>query len=81
MGFFSWLIKMVISIAFDVIDFFMPPGFGTIFDALGGVLGVILWKGPGAFQFLELLDVTDRIDAFIPTLTLAGLASISEIRN
>ena len=81
MGFLNWALKMLVSIAFDVMDFFMPPGIGTAYDLAGGVIGLILWKGPGALQFLELIDITDRIDGLIPTLTIAGLLSIKEFRN
>jgi hypothetical protein len=70
-------IKLTISIIFDVLDFFVRvPGFGTIWDIGGGVLSILLWGAPGAAQLLEVLDITDQIDSFIPTVTLAGLYNI-----
>ena len=75
MSFFPLLCKFIFSITFDTIDFFLGriPGFGTVFDILGGFLGVWLWGLPGAIQFAEVIDITDQIDAFIPTMTLAGI--------
>jgi len=79
MGFKRYISKMFVSVAFDVLDFFMPPVAGTIYDLAGGVLGTIMWGKYGAMQFLELIDITDRIDAFVPMLTIAGLLSYKEI--
>ena len=80
MGFGKWLFKMFVSIAFDLLDMIMPPGLGTIYDIAGGFLGLMLWGGKGAAQFWEIIDVTDRIDAFVPTLTIMGIFSMREIR-
>ena len=70
--------KFLIAIAFDLADFFIGriPIFGTVFDILGGFLGLWLWGLPGALQFLEILDFTDQLDGFIPTVTLAGILSL-----
>ncbi|MSR86452.1 hypothetical protein EXS74_03600 [Candidatus Woesearchaeota archaeon] len=78
MGFIKVLGKLLISIAFDITDFFIGriPVFGTVFDLLGGFLGLWLWGLPGGLQFLEILDITDQLDGFIPTVTLAGIVSI-----
>lgn len=83
MSFMSWTLKMIVSIAFDVMDFFIGriPGVGTAIDIGGGILGVALWGTPGALQFIEILDVTDQIDAFLPSLTIAGLLRIREISD
>jgi hypothetical protein len=72
----KWFFKIFISVIFDILDFFMPPAIGTVYDAVGGFLGIILWGPLGAAQFGELIDITDRIDAFIPTLTIIGLISL-----
>jgi len=71
-------LKFIISIVFDLADLTIGriPVFGTAFDVVGGLLGIWLWSTPGALQFLEILDFTDQIDSFIPTLTIAGLVSI-----
>ena len=81
MAFTKWFLKFLISVAFDVADFFIGriPIFGTVFDILGGVLGTFLWKPLGALQFLELFDITDQIDALVPTLTIAALLNTKEI--
>ncbi|HLC84839.1 MAG TPA: hypothetical protein VJH22_03540 [Candidatus Nanoarchaeia archaeon] len=77
----KWIFKMVLSIAFDVFDFFLGriPGVGTIIDIVGGFLGIALWGGRGALQFLEIIDLTDQIDGFVPTLTIAGLTKLGEV--
>jgi len=76
MGWLITIFKLIISLLFDLLDFIMPPGIGTIYDILGGFLGLWLWGVPGGLQFLEIIDFTDRIDGFLPTLTLAGIYSI-----
>ena len=78
MAVFNTTMKFIISIVFDLIDLTLGriPAFGTVFDVIGGLLGIWLWGTPGALQFLEILDFTDQIDGFIPTLTIAGLISI-----
>ncbi len=80
MGFMRWIMKMLVSAAFDIMDFFLGriPGIGTIIDIAGGFLGIALWGGRGALQFLEIIDLTDQIDGFVPTLTIAGLTKIAE---
>lgn len=77
MGIITTIIKLILSITFDVADFFVGriPIFGTFFDILGGLLSIYLWGGIGSIQFLEIIDITDQIDGFIPTVTLAGIAS------
>ena len=71
-------LKFIISIVFDLVDLTLGriPVFGTAFDVVGGLLGIWLWGTPGALQFIEIIDFTDQIDSFIPTLTIAGLISI-----
>ena len=75
--------KCLISIAFDLADFFFGriPVFGTVFDILGGFLGLWLWGIPGGLQFLEIIDISEQIDAFIPSLTLAAIVSILTREN
>jgi hypothetical protein len=69
--------KLLLSMAFDIFDFFFRiPGLGTILDIAGGILGIILWGKLGSAQFLEVIDITDQIDGFIPTLTIIALISI-----
>ncbi len=74
-----WLIlKFMIAIAFDALDFFIGriPIFGSVFDIIGGIISMLLWGNIGALQFGELIDFTDQIDGFIPTVTIAGILSL-----
>ena len=77
MGTFATGLKLLVSVAFDTADFFIGriPVWGTVFDILGGFLGLWLWGPVGGAQFLEIIDLSDQIDGFIPTLTIAGLYS------
>jgi len=70
--------KLVISIIWDILDFtiFRIPAIGTFTDVLGGFLAIMLWGMPGVLAFWEIADVTDQLDAEIPTLTLIGLFAI-----
>jgi len=72
------ILKFAISIAFDAADFFIGriPVWGTLFDIFGGFIGLAIWGVPGGLQFFEVIDFTDQIDGFIPTLTLAGIFSL-----
>lgn len=74
----STVIKLLISIVFDVIDFTVGriPVFGTVFDFVAGFLAVLLWGRIGYLAFWEIVDISDQLDAEIPTLTLIGLISI-----
>ncbi len=78
MSFITLAGKFLFSLAYDGADFFIGriPGFGTIFDILGGFIGLWLWGFPGGLQFLEVIDITDQLDGFIPTMTLAGIISL-----
>ena len=78
MSFGTVVMKLLFSLGYDAVDFFFGriPGVGTIFDILGGFLGLWMWGVPGGLQFLEVLDITDQLDAFIPTMTLAGVISL-----
>lgn len=83
MGFFKWFFKMLLSVAFDVMDFFFGriPVAGTMIDIVGTIVAVWLWGGPGLIQGLEILDFTDQIDGFVPSMSIAGLLRINEIWN
>lgn len=78
MSFVSICGKFLFSLIYDALDFFIGriPAFGTLFDILGGFIGLWLWGLPGGLQFLEIIDITDQLDGFIPTMTLAGIISL-----
>ena len=69
--------KLVIGIIFDIVDNFIGrlPIFGTLFDIFGTMLSYHLWGGRGWFAGLEIVDISDQIDGFIPSLTIIGLFS------
>lgn len=67
-----WL-KFAISITYDVVDIFSVPVLGSLYDIIGVPLGVALWGPWGFAQIWEVLDPTDVVDRFVPTMTIAGL--------
>ena len=73
---------MLISAGFDFADLTIGliPGFGTIFDIAGTVLGFFLWGTPGLIQGWEILVPIDW-DGLVPTLTIIGLLKIREISD
>ena len=70
--------KLAIAIILDVLDFTVGriPGFELIFDAVLGVVAVLLWGWPGLVAFWEIADPTGQADAFVPTLTLIALTQM-----
>ena len=72
------LFKLIISIAWDILDFtiFRMPAFGTFADFISGFFAITLYGSAGVLAFWELIDVTDQADAMIPTLTLIGLMQL-----
>lgn len=65
--------KFTISIMVDLFDFLMPPVIGTFYDAFAVWVAFKLWGNAGYIALWEILDITERVDAFIPTVTLVGL--------
>ena len=66
-------VKFIIAIAYDLLDFFSVPILGSLYDAVGIPLGVLLWGPYGLVNVMELFDPTDQLDKFVPTMTLAGI--------
>jgi hypothetical protein len=66
--------RFLLAALFDFADFTIGriPIFGIAFDLAGTVLAVWLWGAWGGLQGLELLDFTEQVDAWIPTVTIAG---------
>ncbi len=69
------VIKFIIAIIWDVLDFTIGriPAFGTLFDIIGTFLALVLWGSAGVMALWEVVDITDQVDAEIPTLTLIGI--------
>ena len=77
MSLLIWLIYILISITFDLFDFFFGwvPGFGSVIDFIGFVLAYVMWGPVGLIAVWELIAVGpgNVADAFVPTLTLIGV--------
>lgn len=72
-------IKLIISIIWDLLDFFIGRiiGFGTLFDIVGTLLAFKLWGVWGLGAIWEVFEPTDQIDGFVPSLTIIGLLSMA----
>ena len=72
------LIKLGISVIWDIFDltFGRIPVVGTLIDMIGGFLAMVLWGKLGVFAFGELIDVTDQLDTYVPSLTIIGMISV-----
>lgn len=72
------LIKLGISVIWDIFDFTIGrvPGIGTLIDIIGGFLATALWGKLGVLAFWEVIDITDQLEAFVPSLTIIGIISI-----
>lgn len=69
------LFKFIIAIVWDLLDFtiFRIPGLGTFTDIVSIPLAIALWGAPGLVAGWELFDITDQLDAEVPTLTIIGI--------
>jgi len=67
--------KFTIAGIVDAIDFFMPPVIGSLYDVFATYISIKLWGKAGYFALWEILDLTDRADAFIPTIVATGIIS------
>ncbi|HXI85996.1 MAG TPA: hypothetical protein VNH64_00950 [Parvularculaceae bacterium] len=68
-------VKLVIAIIPDLLDFSLGRivGYGTILDVVFAAIAFLLWGPMGLLQLWEVLDPTDQIDGFVPTMTLVAL--------
>jgi hypothetical protein len=76
-------IKLIIAVLVDLVDFTMGRiiGFGTAFDVVATAFAVALFGWKGLLQAWEVVEVTDQIDGFVPTLTLLALAELRAARK
>lgn len=76
-------VKLAISVILDVADFLIGRviGFGTGFDIVLTAIGFAMFGWKGLAQAWEVVDVTDQIDGFVPTLTLLALAELREAKK
>jgi hypothetical protein len=78
------IFKLLFAIIFDAADCLIGriPLFGTVFDILGVYLTFVLCGPLGITYAWEIIDITDQIDGFIPTMTLLYLiSSMSESKQ
>lgn len=74
-------IRLIGCVIFDIIDFFIRiPGLGTIYDLIGIPVAYYLVGPMGIFYAWELLDITDQLDGFIPTMTILYIISRSGVK-
>lgn len=73
-------IKLVVALLLDTADFFVGriPGFGVAFDAVLTAIGFALFGWKGLTQLWEMVDLTEQIDGFVPTLTLMALIELRQ---
>lgn len=76
-------IKLAIAIVLDIADFFIGriPGFGTGFDVVLTAIAFAMFGWKGLAQAWEVVEVTDQLDGFVPTLTLLAFAELREARK
>ena len=71
----GYFVRLGISIVIDLFDTLLGrvPIFGSVTEGVGSIVLVSLWGPAGLVYLLELGDVTDQIDGFVPMATLIGL--------
>lgn len=71
----GYFLRLAVSIVIDLFDTLLGrvPIFGSVTEGVGTIVLFSLWGPPGLAYLLELGDVTDQIDGFVPMATLIGL--------
>lgn len=71
----GYFIRLAFSIVIDIFDFTLGrlPIFGSVTEGVGSIVLFAMWGPAGLVNLLELFDVTEQFDAFIPTATLVAL--------
>lgn len=67
--------KLAVCVGMDCADFFIGRilGVGIVFDILCACMCAALWGKRGWVAILEVVDITEQIDGFLPTCTLIAL--------
>lgn len=69
--------RLGISLAFDILDSMkLPILAGPLSGIIGTALAINLWGNNGALASWEILELSDTLDRFIPSVTLTGILSI-----
>ena len=73
-------IKLAIALVLDIVDFTLGRvlGFGTAMDLVFVLVGFLMFGWKGLFQLWEVIDLSDQVDGFVPTLTLIALTELRE---
>lgn len=71
----GYFLRLAFSIVIDIFDFTLGriPMLGTATDGVGTAVMYAMWGPIGLLNILEVIDITDQIDGFIPTSTLVAL--------
>lgn len=75
-------VKLAVAVVLDIADFFIGRivGFGTGFDVVLTAVGFAMFGWKGLAQIWEVVEVTDQVDGFVPTLTLIALAELRQAK-
>ncbi|MEL6361676.1 MAG: hypothetical protein AAFR21_11375 [Pseudomonadota bacterium] len=76
----SDIAKLLLAITLDILDFTIGRmlGAGTIIDLIFGVIAVIVWGPAGLIAFWELLDPSEQVDGFVPTMTIIAISQMGK---
>lgn len=71
----GYFLRLAFSVVIDLFDFTLGriPGFGTVTDGVGTAVMFAMWGPIGLLNILEVIDVTEVFDGFIPTSTMVAL--------
>ncbi|MBU6372268.1 MAG: hypothetical protein KJS97_06015 [Alphaproteobacteria bacterium] len=71
-GFF---VRLGLSLVLDLLDFTVGRALFAVpwEEGAGAAIATMMWGPAGILYLLELIDVTEQVDAFIPVATLIGL--------
>jgi hypothetical protein len=67
--------KLGVCVFLDILDCFVGRllGFGILFDLGCALITAALWGKRGWWCLLEVVDITEQIDGFVPTCTIIAL--------
>ena len=69
------ILKLAVCMSTDVVDFFIGRvlGFGVLFDIGCACMCAALWGKRGWWGLLEVIDISEQIDGFVPTCSMIAL--------
>lgn len=71
----GYFLRLAFSVVIDLFDFTIGrmPGFGTVTDGVGTAVMFAMWGPIGLVNVLEVIDVTEVFDGFVPMSTMVAL--------